>query len=559
MTMAKRNVLQGILLLCLLLVTLPALAARAWLDREEIELGETVTLNVQGDAAGGEPDFSLLSENFEIVGQSSQSQISFVNGQRSASTLWAVALSPKTEGVIGIPALDVGAEKTEALSLTVKPPSAVADAHAGDDVFLEVETTPDDPYVQQQVRFVVRLYYAVTLLEGQLDEPDAQGVEFRRSGNDSNYQKTLANRRYNVVERRYLALPERSGEVTIPGVRFRGRAVDPSRRGFGFGGGRAISAHSKAQTLNVRPQPDGSSTPWLPAEQLRLIDNRGELPSQVEVGEPITLDQRLGVLGLAASQLPALTLPQIEGASVYPDQSSTREEDADGMVRATTARKFAIVPQRAGNIDIPAQTIDWWNTVTDQAEQLVLPPKRISVVPAAGAASDAAPPVLPLTDASADNIAVTPDVTGDADPGLWRSVAMVFGLLWLVSLALLWWRWQRDPVVAPSPSASTVEPDALPLKQALKDGELVAIDHALRRLARQHGVSLSAPGGLAAVFDAADQRDAVAQLEAARFGSAEPADALDALRRAFAKGPQFGATGSRKPPDDELLPPLYPR
>ena len=555
MIRGKRLAWRAALLVCLLLSTLPALAARAWLDREEIELGETVTLNVQGDASGGEPDFSLLSEDFEIVGQSSQSQISFVNGQRSAVTLWAVALSPKTDGVIGIPALDVGSETTEALTLTVKPPSAAADAHAGDDVFLEVETAPSDPYVQQQVRFVVRLYYAVTLLEGQLDEPDAQGVEFRRSGNDRNYQKVMSNRRYNVVERRYLVLPERSGEVTIPGVRFRGRAVDPSRRGFGFGGGRTVSAHSKAQTLSVRPQPDGSGTPWLPAEQLRLVDNRGELPAQVEVGEPITLDQRLGVLGLAASQLPALTLPDIDGASVYPDQASSREEDVDGMLRATTARKFAIVPSRPGSIDIPAQTLDWWNTVTDQAEQVVLPPRRITVVPAAGTAGDPAPPVLSLAEASTVDAAASP---GD-EAGFWRYAAISFGLLWLASLALLVWRWRLAPASIPVSASAHAGADELPLKQALNAGDLAAIDHALRRLARQHGLSPSAPGGLAAAFDAADQREAMALLDAARFSDGDAGRALEALRPAFARGPRFRATARRKPADDDLLPPLYPR
>ena len=549
---------RSLLLLCLMLASLPTWAARAWLDRDEIELGETVTLNVQGDAGGSEPDFSLLGSDFDIVGQSSQSQINFVNGQRSASTLWAVALSPKAEGVIGIPAFDVGAEKTDPLTLTVKPPSATADAHAGDDVFLEVETTPNDPYVQQQVRFVVRLYYAVTLLEGQLDEPDAQGVEFRRSGNDRNYQKVMSNRRYNVVERRYLVLPERSGEVTIPGVRFRGRAVDPSRRGFGFGGGRAISAHSPAQTLNVRPQPGGSGTPWLPAEQLRLLDNRDQLPEQVEVGEPITLDQRLGVLGLAGSQLPELTLPPIDGANVYPDQSSSREEDVEGMVRATTSRKFAIVPSRPGSIDIPAQTLSWWNTVTDQAEQVTLPPRRITVVPAAGAASEVAPPASTEPATTSDVPTATPAEVV-AEPGIWRTAAIVLGLLWLISMVLLAWRWRRAPAPAPVSAPAQAEPDTLPLKQALKAGDLQAIDRTLRSLARQQGVNLSGPGGLAVAFDDADQREAVARLDAARFGSDDASEALAALRSAFAKGPRFLRGGSRKSQDDGLLPPLYPR
>ncbi|HPF74832.1 MAG TPA: hypothetical protein P5171_11260, partial [Xanthomonadaceae bacterium] len=80
-----------------------------------------------------------------------------------------------------------------------------------------------------------------------------------------------------------------------------------------------------------------------------------------------------------------------------------------------------------------------------------------------------------------------------------------------------------------------------------------------RSLARQQGVNLSGPGGLAVAFDDADQREAVARLDAARFGSYDASEALAALRSAFAKGPRFLRGGSRKSQDDGLLPPLYPR
>ena len=90
---------------------------RAWLDRDSIRMGETVTLNVETDARGGsEPDFSALDQNFRRLGTSSNTQLSFVNGRQSARTLWAVALEPLHEGVIGIPAFAVGSESTTPLS-----------------------------------------------------------------------------------------------------------------------------------------------------------------------------------------------------------------------------------------------------------------------------------------------------------------------------------------------------------------------------------------------------------------------------------------------------------
>ena len=41
---------------------------RAWLDRNQMQLGETVTLNVQveGDAQARQPDFGALAGNFDM-------------------------------------------------------------------------------------------------------------------------------------------------------------------------------------------------------------------------------------------------------------------------------------------------------------------------------------------------------------------------------------------------------------------------------------------------------------------------------------------------------------
>jgi len=95
----------------LALSMLPALArgeARAFVDRSEIQLGETVTLNIESDQGGaGEPDLSALGDDVRVVGSSSSTQISLINGQQSRRTLWGVVLEPLSEGVLGIPAIDI--------------------------------------------------------------------------------------------------------------------------------------------------------------------------------------------------------------------------------------------------------------------------------------------------------------------------------------------------------------------------------------------------------------------------------------------------------------------
>ena len=48
-----------------------------------------------------------------------------------------------------------------------------AQGKPGDTLFVEVSADPLNPYVQQQVRYTVKLYFAVNLGDGSLDEPTA--------------------------------------------------------------------------------------------------------------------------------------------------------------------------------------------------------------------------------------------------------------------------------------------------------------------------------------------------------------------------------------------------
>src|SRR3546814_17868578 len=63
--------------------------------------------------------------------------------------------------------------------------------------------------------------------------------------------------------------PERSGELTLGGPRFRGRTLAGLRDSL-FGGARAFSAVGESLTFTVRPPPQQAASPWLPATAVRL-------------------------------------------------------------------------------------------------------------------------------------------------------------------------------------------------------------------------------------------------------------------------------------------------
>ena len=556
-TSPLRHALTSFVALWLLCLPLLSLAApRAWLDRDSIRMGETVTLNVETDARGGsEPDFSELDANFRRLGTSSSTQLSIVNGRQSARTLWAVALEPRQEGVLAIPALIVGNETTEALSLTVLPMPTGGSAAAGDEIYLEVEAEPAAPYVQQQVRYVVRLYYAVTLLEGQLEEPQVDGAQLRRLGQDLQYQKTLSERRYNVVERRYALLPEVSGRVTIPGPKFRGRALRAA--GYGQRGSNAIlSAQGDAVELDVRPRPAPASGAWLPAWSLSLHDEGVAGTTEMKVGEPITLTLRLTAQGLAAEQLPELTLPALDGAEVYPDQDTSQTRDDGQWLLGERVRKFAIVPTRAGTLSIPEVAIDWWDVANDRRARAVLPAREWTIATAAGAPASADRAESERPELADEGANPGPPIDAAPNAGWWPVATLAFAALWLATL--LWRRRAMSPSLTPAQDSARrgveTTPSSRALQDALRAGAAPAIAKALLALGRgRDGHHL---GDVAMLLDDPAQRDAVIALERALYRDGPDAALLENLRRCFAKGPHWRAPATVASSSDRL-PPLY--
>ena len=215
---SARLVTAGLVVLLCALATGQAFAqAQAWLDRDRIAFGETTTLNIESDETSATPDWSPLEQDFTLSGHTSRRQVEIRNGRQTARTLHGVALRPRREGLVVVPALQVGSATTAPLQLSVGP-AVVSAARDGAPAFVEAEIDTQSPYVQQAVAYTVRLYYAVPLVSGQLEQPPPDGASLQRVGSDTQFTRDIGGRRYTVVERRFLLVPARSGTLTIPGT-----------------------------------------------------------------------------------------------------------------------------------------------------------------------------------------------------------------------------------------------------------------------------------------------------------------------------------------------------
>lgn len=549
-----RRCRSGWLVLLLLLACAGHAGAtvHATVDHDHLAVGQTVLLSIRSDG-NAEPDLTPLAADFEVQGRSSNSQTSIVNGRITSQQVWTIALAPRRGGALRIPALSVGNEQTAAIALNVSEPPTPA-AGDGAPVFIESTLETSSPYVQQSVIYTVRLYYAVTLLDGTLDAPPPDGANSRQLGSDAQSSVVNAGRRYNVIERRYLLTPERSGTLTLPAPSFRGRAV-----GDGFDGmfdGSAVGARGQPRTLSVRARPAQAADPWLPAQSIALSI---EAPSAtLRAGEPFALTVKLSGEGVTAAQLPDPLLPQIPGAQVYPEPSSFQDSVRDGRLLAERTRRFAIVPNAAGMLRMPPIVQSWWDVRNDRAAQARVAVPMLQVLP--GTAPTAAADTSPTSGVATP--AVAPGLVSNLRA--WQCAALLFAIGWLAT-ALWAWRRAREakPAMVDADTQLTLRdsesksPRRGPtLTRALALGELDAITFALLDAApdprAQH------LGDVAQRLVEPAQRLAVQALDAARWGGGDAASALNALRMAFAQPPRW-RTHRIVDHRDDVLPPLYPR
>jgi len=548
------------LFVCLWPVASLAADVEATLDRANAELGETVTLNLRADGAGmvQPPDLAALSKDFAVLGTSSNTSIRIVNGNRSAQVTIGVALRPLHVGTLHIPSLAFAGGTTAALQLEVAAPDPRAQASGRKDVFLESTVEPSTVYVGQQLMYTLRLYYVSNLTSGALGDPQLPGVDVRPLGNELNYQAERGGRRYAVVERRYAVIPQRDGHMDIPPVGFQGELVDMSDPNGFFGNAAPVSASSPAISIDVRPAPaQAAHAAWLPARELTLKLDGGPAHGELRVGQPLNLVMNLQATGLPYEALPALSLPALDGSTVYPDKPVNGTRVEGQWLAGWRQQGFAIVPNRAGTLTIPETTLTWWNAVADRAEVARIPAQSFTVLPVAGS-SVAQSPSTPQTTSSSTSPVAPAMAARDGMP--WRLIALASLGLWALSV-LGWVIWRRHSVtsdalsVRPEKKAASSSPRAAFLLAARSE-DMARQESSLLAWGRAERPGLHNLGELSDALVPGPQRAAIATLQRHRYAGKPEESPGQLLADAFRDGFAWRTEGESAPVSP--LPPLYP-
>lgn len=545
--------LVRIALTLLLLVSLPGWGAdfTARVDHTQLVPGETFELVLESSdpTLFGKPDLSPLEPQFDILGTRQINQLSTGPDQSEPITRWIVTLQPRQRGIVVIPPLTLSGVRSQPITLHVNETSTLTpSAQNLEPVFIDATVDQETVYVQAQLVLTLRILHSVPLYDdSNLSTLSMPSARVEPLGEPRTYEQTIGGVRHGVIEIRYAIFPQQSGLLRIPSLSFSATAVDTSTSGqqsspFSSRPGRVIRVDTSEIPIQVKAKPADypADAPWLPARHIELSEAWNPQPEEARQGAVLTRHLLLKAEGLSSAQLPPLPQPIVDGLRRYPDQAKLTNDVQDQSLVGSREEREALVPNRSGDITLPALEVVWWNTRNDQLERTQLPAHTLTV-----AADPALMPPSPgqaSTSGNGKRIPLWP----------WQLASFILLLTTLLGFGL-WWRARQLPAIikiAPAgPSPRTLLDD---LRRACQANDPHATRQALDAWARQQPETLAE---MAARFDPLSV--ALDDLNGALYSeSGQHHWQGETLWQAFQALPPSTQPVQQEPGS---LPPLYPR
>lgn len=365
----------------------------AEVDRAQLSTDQVLNLSVTVSAPSmsvPRPAIPAL-QGFNVVGSSSSTSISLVNGAVSSQVVYSYRLQPYETGelVIGPINVTLGGQAFSTQPITVQvsqgtgapassiPPSrqqaVTSTEFNGQDLFVEAQVDHSAPYVGQQVVYTFRLYQAVNFFgQPQYEAPSFTGFWSEATEDQDTYRVQAAGRIYQVTELRTVLYPTLVGPVTI----------DPARLTTP---GSLLRSGTTLQTglveLDVQPLPPTAPAGFDGAVgQYTLtgaVDSR-----EGAVNEPLTWRVTLNGWGNITAA-PDPTWPEMRGWRSFESEATVNTQVTDGQAGGSRFYERLLVPSVDGPFTIPALEYVYFDPIGGEYRVATTEPIEVSIAPGA--------------------------------------------------------------------------------------------------------------------------------------------------------------------------------
>ncbi|HLX53652.1 MAG TPA: BatD family protein, partial [Aquella sp.] len=381
--MNKKILLSFWLFINFILVNNAIAVVSATVDRSTLGLGQSLTLTIDAGKSNSEPDLSSLNNNFDVLGTSTSSQTSIINGSVSSQKNYVISLSPKNTGKQNIPAIKVGNDTTAPISINVTKQSISEQAVQKSQIFIDAKALSKPSYIGVPFIYSMKLYYSVGLTNVSMSDINITGATIQPLGKSAQYSENLKGVNYQVLEQKFQITPNQSGNITIPPIKIKGATMDNDIENsfFSMSRPKPFSIASKATIISIKPIPVGiTQDQWFPAKQVTVSENQPNTSTTIKLGQPITRTITVAAIGVPDTSIPNLNLITPPNVNAYPDKTVANTSSNGNDLLATKVFKVAYIPTQAGTITFPETSIKWWDITSGTLKTAVIPAKTYTIL-----------------------------------------------------------------------------------------------------------------------------------------------------------------------------------
>lgn len=415
----KRQIPMGVRLTLLALMMLSLMggtvragdedfSAQARVGRTQITPEDTLTLQVV--VRGGEARIDTqVIQDFQILSQGTSTQRSWVNGKSEHKVIYQYRLAPNKTGELTIPALTVSrdgeARYTEPIRVRVTQAPPVGQG-SQKPVFAKAKASRDQVVVGEQFIYTFELYTARQIARANLDAPDFEGFTVQELKERANRTEFINGIEYAVTGIQYLVTPNGPGRLEIQPAVLGIEVVVPRRSNdpldsffndsfFTGGSTRSLRLTSNPVEIQVSPLPAyAGAVPFSGLVGDFTLSAQLD-KTELKAGESATLTYTLlGRGNIMDAVLPDPGLPE-QTFKVYDDTPSQELQVSGEGLLGQKVFKRALVPLKAGTLQVPPVKLSYYNTRTRQYETLVSELFSLEVAPSAELQTQPDTPELP--------------------------------------------------------------------------------------------------------------------------------------------------------------------
>lgn len=467
----------------------------ASINHSDLTFGQSLTLTIDVSHANGNPDLSVLKNNFDVFGTSSSSQTSITNGHINSQKSFIINLSPKNSGKQIIPAIKVGNDLTAPITINVKQQSAQNIAMQKKQIFVDGKVNNSSTYIGVPLIYSLKLYYAVSISNVNITNMNIKEATVELLDKPIQYAEDINGTDYQVYEQKLQITPNQAGNIAIPPINITGISSD-NDTGMFFNRSQPKHFNVASKTINVTVKPIPSNISpdqWFPAKQVSINESQSVADTTIKLGQPITRTIVVKAMGVPFTSIPEIKLTTPKNVNAYPDKTVTSNSFSGDDVASSKVFKIAYIPTQAGTIDFPDTTIKWWDITSDSLKTIVIPGKTYTILNENGKVLDASA-VAAQQLATLEHTEVKPVQKSTANSKLdkiWFYLTIIFALLWLFTIFISIILLRKKSIIKTDNDAATEklanEKKALALiSSACHDKDIKALNSALVQWASLH-------------------------------------------------------------------------